>query len=90
MTIKKPMSVKRPTEKADPMSATEGVAEMPAAPAAATIADRFKLDAPDPHAKKAASGTGATVAAIAGLVALAVVGVLTFTLFQHWEFLKGA
>ena len=61
-----------------------------AAPAAATIADRFKLDAPDPNAKKAASGAGATVAAIAGLAALAVVGVLTFTLFQHWEFLKGA
>ncbi len=87
MTIKKPMSVKRPTVKADPMSATEGVAEMPAA---AMIADRFKLDAPDPHAKKAASGTGATVAAIAGLAALAVVGVLTFILFQHWDFLKGA
>ena len=90
MTIKKPMSVKRPTVMADSMPAADGVAEMPASPAAATIADRFKFDAPDPNAKKAASGAGATVAAIAGLVALAVVGVLTFTLFQHWEFLKGA
>ena len=90
MTIKKPMSVKRPTVKADSMPADDGVAEMPAAPAAATIADRFKLDVPDPNAKKAASGAGATVAAIAGLAALAVVGVLTFVLFQHWEFLKGA
>lgn len=90
MTIKKPMSVKRPTVKADPMSATEGVAEMPAAPAAATIADRFKLDAPDPNVKKAASGVGGTAAAVAGLVALVVAGVLTFVLFQHWEFLKGA
>ncbi len=90
MTIKKPMSVKRPTVKADPMSATEGVAEMPAAPAAATIADRFKLDAPDPNVKKAASGVSGTAAAVAGLVALVVAGVLTFILFQHWEFLKGA
>ncbi len=91
MTIKKPMSVKRPTVKADPMSAgAEGVPEMPAAPAAATIADRFKLDAPDPNAKKAASGIGGTAAAVAGLVALVVAGVLTFILFQHWEFLKGA
>ena len=91
MTLKKPMSVKRPTVKADSMPSTEGVAELPAAPAAATIADRFKLDAPDPNAKKsAASGVGSTVAVLAGVAALAVVGILTFVIFQHWEFLKGA
>lgn len=91
MTIKKPMSVKRPTVKADAMPSNEGVAEIPSAPAAATIADRFKLDAPDPNAKKsAASGAGTTVAVLAGVAALAVAGVLTFIIFQHWEFLKGA
>lgn len=31
-----------------------------------------------------------TSAVVAGLVALAVVGVLTFVIYQHWEFLQGA
>lgn len=56
----------------------------------ATIADRFKLDLADPNAKKASPGKGATVAVIAGLVALAVAGVLTFMLFQHWQYLSAA
>ncbi len=77
MTIKKPM---------------KEAAETPAAPVTggATIADRFKLDMPDPNAQKAAAGKGTTFAVVAGLLALAVVGVLTFVIYQHWEFLQGA
>ena len=30
------------------------------------------------------------VAAVAGLIALAVAGILTFVIYQHWEALKGA
>ena len=79
MTIKKPMKTV-----AQPAAAV--------APAAggATIADRFKLDMPDPAKVKKPAGKGALIAAIAGFVALAVTGVLTFVLYQHWEFLKGA
>lgn len=90
MTIKKPMSVKRPTEKADATPSADGVAEIPSAPAAATIADRFRLDVPDANAKKSASGAATTVAVVAGLAALAVAGILTFIMYQHWSFLQGA
>ena len=85
MTIKKPMTVKRPTEKAaSPMSAEA------AAPSAA-IADRFRLDVPDENAKKKSSGGAATtVAVLAGVAALAVAGILTFIIYQHWTFLQGA
>ena len=64
----------------------------PAAPAqgGATIADRFKLDLADPSAKKAPAGKGAAVALVAGLIALAVAGILTFIIFQHWQFLQAA
>ena len=65
------------------------VPEMPPATGGATIADRFKLDAPDAKAKPAA-GPASTVAAVAGLVALAVVGILTYMLWQHWEYLMPA
>ena len=80
MTIKKPM--KAPVA-ADPA----------AAPAAggATIADRFKLDMSDEGMKKlAAGGKATTFAAMAGLIALAVAGILTYILWQHWEFLMPA
>ena len=80
MTIKKPMKAPAPASDA-------------AVPAAggATIADRFKLDATDPAAKKpAAGGTASTIAAVAGLLALAVAGILTYILWQHWEFLMPA
>ena len=79
MTIKKPMKA-------------PAAAETPVAPApgGATIADRFKLDMPDPNAKKAATGAGTTIAVIAGFLALAVAGILTFVIYQHWEFLQGA
>ena len=80
MTIKKPM--KAPAASADA-----------AAPAAggATIADRFKLDMPDEGAKKpAAGGAATTIAAVAGLVALAIAGILTYILWQHWDYLMPA
>ena len=63
-----------------------------AVPAAggATIADRFKLDMTEPAKKPAAGGPASTIAAVAGLLALAVAGILTYILWQHWEFLMPA
>lgn len=55
----------------------------------AAIADRFKLDTPDPKANSAV-GKATTAAVIAGTVALIIAGILTFVLYQHWEFLRGA
>ncbi len=96
MTVKKTLSLKRPAKKPAAPPPADGGDEpetlaTAAAPAsgAATIADRFKLDAPPP-VKAAGSGTGTKVAVIAGLIALVVAGVLTYTLYAHWEFLKGA
>lgn len=78
MTIKKPMRA-APTGAAVP--ATGG----------ATIADRFKLDLTDPAAKKpAAAGKETVVAVIAGVLALATAGILTYVLWKHWEFLMPA
>ena len=82
MTIKKPLSktaVAAPEAGSSPATGN------------AAIADRFKLDLQDPAAKKGSSGgAAATVAAIAGFIALIVAGVLTFVIYQHWEFLQGA
>ena len=90
MTIKKNMTVKRPTMGA----AAPASAEAAANSGAATIADRFKLDAPDPKSVKKSSGGGGgpatTAAVIAAVIALIVSGILTFVMYQHWEFLKGA
>ena len=78
MTIKKLKNTK-------PVAAP---AEVAAAPGGATIADRFKLDAPDANAKKGSvSKKAAMVAFSVGLAALAVAGILTFVLYQHWDFL---
>ena len=79
MTIKKPMKAPAPASDA-------------AVPAAggATIADRFKLDMTEPTKKPAAGGPASTIAAVAGLLALAVAGILTYILWQHWEFLMPA
>jgi len=96
MTIKKLKTVKAaPQPKATDAASAEGeVADMPADAAApktgATIADRFKLDAPDPAAAKGATSSkkATQFALTAALVALAVAGLLTFILYQHWEFLK--
>ena len=81
MTIKKPV---KPAAKS-------------AAPAAggATIADRFKLDMPDPKAARksggaAVSSTAANIAFGAGMLAIALAGFLAFIIYQHWEFLKNA
>ena len=79
MTIKKPMKA----------PATASDAAVPAA-GGATIADRFKLDMTEPAKKPAAGGPASTIAAVAGLLALAVVGILTYILWQHWEFLMPA
>ena len=79
MTIKKTVKVK-PTGSPAASGASAG---------GATIADRFKLDAPDPKLQKAA-GPATTCALIAGLIALAVVGILTYVIWQHWEFLMPA
>lgn len=82
------MTIKKPMKKAPSPAPAADVPEMPAATGGATIADRFKLDAP--AEVRSSGGKGATIAAIVGLVALGIAGVLTFILYQHWEFLKGA
>ena len=81
MTIKKIKTAPKPAEpSADP-----------APVGGAAIADRFKLDLQDPSEKKSSSGgVAATIAAVAGFIALGVAGILTFVIYQHWEFLKGA
>ena len=56
----------------------------------ATIADRFKLDMTEPEKKPTAGGKSTTCAVVAGLIALAVAGILTYILWQHWEFLMPA
>ena len=86
MTIKK---IRKVPAAPAPSAEMEPVADMPAAGGSATIADRFKLDVPE-QPKKSAGGIGATLALVAALVALGVAGVLAFTIYQHWEFLKGA
>ncbi len=54
-----------------------------------TIADRFRLDLPDANAKPA-GGKVSTVTVAAAFIALAVVGMLAYTLWKHWEFLMPA
>jgi len=78
------MTIKKPNKLAAPETA--------AAPTAggATIADRFKLDLIDPNAKKASAGKGTMCAVIAGVLALAVAGVLVAVIYQHWQFLANA
>lgn len=79
MTIKKPMKVAAP-------ASTAGAP----APGGATIANRFKLDMTEPEKKPTVSSTASTVAGIAGLIALILAGILTYILYQHWEFLMPA
>ena len=75
MTIKKPMKTA--------MTA-------PAQVGGATIAGRLQLDTSDVARTPAEGGKAATVARVAGLIALAVAGILTYLLWQHWEFLMPA
>ena len=87
MTIKKNMTVKRPALSV----ATPASAEADANSGGAAIADRLRLDVPDPNVvKKSSGGPATTVAVIAAVIALIVSGILTFVMYQHWEFLKGA
>ena len=79
MTIKKPMRA----------AATAADTAAPAA-GGVTIANRFKLDMNEPTKKPAASSTATPVAGVAGLIALIVAGILTYILYQHWEFLMPA
>ena len=63
-----------------------------AAPAAggAAIADRFKLAPAEPVQGAVVGKKAAMWALIAGLLALAASGILTYILYQHWEFLMPA
>ena len=74
MTIKKPMKT----------------AAAPAQVGGATIAGRLQLDTSDVAKTPAAGGKASTVALVAGFLALAVAGILTYLLWQHWEFLMPA
>lgn len=55
----------------------------------ATIADRFRLDTPA-EKPKSVGGKSLTVAFGAALVALGVVALLTWMLYQHWDYLMKA
>ena len=77
MTIKKPMKT--------------AAAAQPAQVGGATIAGRLKLDLNDAGAKRSAANPAATKAAVAaGVVALVLAGILTYVLWQHWDFLMPA
>ena len=80
MTIKKPMKT----------AASAGPTAAGAAGGGATIANRFKLDMTEPGQKPTVSSKATTAAATAGLIALAVVGILTYVLWQHWDYLMPA
>lgn len=58
----------------------------------AAIADRFRLDAtPGPSAKNGTiSRKAAQAALIAGFVCLALAGILTYMLYDHWSYLMRA
>lgn len=79
------MTIKKPTK-----TTAEAPLAPVAAPGGATIADRFKLDLTDPSLKKAPAGKGALFAVIAGVLALGVSGILTYIIWQHWQFLANA
>ena len=51
----------------------------------ATIADRYRLDAP--VQTKPAGGAGLKYALTAGVFGLVIVGILTYMLWKHWEYL---
>lgn len=54
------------------------------------VADRFKLDVPQKKAVPTVNKTMAMVGLVGGLIALFLIGLTTHTIYQHWEFLKGA
>lgn len=72
-----------------------GGADTPAAPSAggAAIADRFKLEPIDGGAKKSGGTIGKTevlIGLVGAVLALAVAGMLVYTLYTHWEALMRA
>ena len=71
------MTIKKNRAAAAPASASAG---------GAVIADRLRLDSTAPVAS-AGAGKATTCAVVFALVAVAVSGLLTFTLWQHWDFL---
>ena len=75
MTIKKPMKT---------------AAAAPAQVGGATIASRLQLDTSDAAKAPASGGKASTVALVAGFLALVVAGILTYVLYQHWDFLMRA
>ena len=81
------MTIKKPTKT---VAAEPATAATVAPVGGATIADRFRLDTPDPNAKKASAGVGTMCVVIAGVLALAAAGILTFIIYQHWQFLANA
>ena len=97
MVAKKTLTLKRPTAASKPKPTVDVDEDaptvimqtsMPPPTGGATIADRFKLDAPPPA--PASAGVGTKIAVAAALVAFVVAGILTYLLYDHWEFLKGA
>lgn len=57
----------------------------------AAINERLRLDNVAPAAPAGTiSPKAAAFALTAGIIALALAGVLTYILYDHWEFLKGA
>ena len=75
MTIKKPM---------------KAPAMVPATAGGAAIASRLQLDTSAVASAHPANSKSTTFAAVAGLIALAVAGLLTYILWQHWDFLMRA
>lgn len=88
MTIKKTISVKRPTMGAGPQASAAG--EAAASPAVSAVADRYRLDTSDAPKKKGGGGAASMITFLVAMAALIVSGILTFVMYQHWEFLKGA
>lgn len=56
----------------------------------AAIADRFKLAPTEPEQGAVVGKKAAMWALIAGFLSLAASGILTYVLYQHWEFLMPA
>ena len=60
------------------------------APGRAAIADRFKLDmAPDAGRPQNGVGkTSATIALVCSLLAIALMGVVTWLMYMNWELIR--
>lgn len=78
MTIKK--TIKKPAANAEASAPAGGAA----------IADRFKLAPTEPVDGAVVSKKSAMWALIAALLAVGVSGILTYVLYQHWDFLMPA